>query len=330
MLPRLAGLAINDASDRAAMGYPEHYLDTRIQAQRETFAELRARSREQLVAIAESPADSLVRRVVAGNLLALLGDPRIVPLDPALVQIPGRLARIGLPPERLDAVMASYADTGILRAWIEKETPAYSTEVAPFRIAKYPVTNLEYRAFLEATTFPELPSSWDLGRYPEERANHPVYSISADAADAYVAWLARRTGRRFRLPTEAEWELAAAGPDGHEFPWGEQFLADHANTVETGLLSTTPVGVFPRGNSCFGAADLAGNVEEYVADDYRPYPGGAVVRDDLLTGGGSYRVARGGSFTRFRDLARCRRRHGRFPRGIYIMGFRLAESGARP
>jgi formylglycine-generating enzyme required for sulfatase activity len=71
---------------------------------------------------------------------------------------------------------------------------------------------------------------------------------------------------------------------------------------------------------------MAGNVEEYVADDYAPYPGAARVEDDLSRARGRYRVARGGGFTRYRDLARCKRRHGRFPKAIYVMGFRLAET----
>ena len=85
--------------------------------------------------------------------------------------------------------------------------------------------------------------------------------------------------------------------------------------------------MFAAGNSPFGVADLAGNVEEYVADDYAPYPGGSVVDDHLQQIHGRYRVARGGCFARFRDLARTRRRHGHNPRSpAYAMGFRLAES----
>jgi formylglycine-generating enzyme required for sulfatase activity len=71
---------------------------------------------------------------------------------------------------------------------------------------------------------------------------------------------------------------------------------------------------------------MGGNVEEYVADNYSAYPGGETIDDDLLMTQGSYRVARGGSFTRFGDLTRCARRHGWYQRDIYAMGFRLAES----
>jgi formylglycine-generating enzyme required for sulfatase activity len=71
---------------------------------------------------------------------------------------------------------------------------------------------------------------------------------------------------------------------------------------------------------------MAGNVEEYVADEYRPYPGGPFVEDHLVESHGTYRVSRGGSFARFGDLARTRRRHGAFPSPLYPVGFRLATS----
>ena len=171
-----------------------------------------------------------------------------------------------------------------------------------------------------------IPKGWRFGRFPEHEANHPVHTVTAAQADAYCDWLAHATGRAFRLPTEAEWEYAAAGLQGHDFPWGDTWAADHANTAEEGLFCSSPVGAFPKGVSWCGAHDMAGNVEEYMADDYRIYPGGPEISDDLSIQLGSYRVARGGSFTRFRDLARTRRRHGRYASEVYVMGFRLAES----
>ena len=147
----------------------------------------------------------------------------------------------------------------------------------------------------------------------------------ADAA-GFAAWVGKRSGLVCRLPAEAEWEFAAAGPDGLEFPWGNDYEPDYANTVETGIFSTTPVGMFKEGYSAFGLADMAGNVEEYVLDLYDLYSGGHFVRDHLVQLNGEYRVARGGCFSRLRDLARTRRRHGRNPASsTYAMGFRLAE-----
>ncbi len=189
------------------------------------------------------------------------------------------------------------------------------------------MTNQEYRDFLIDTAYPEIPSSWSFRRFPVERSNHPVYTLSAEACDAYVQWLASRTGRDFRLPTESEWEFAATGTDGREFPWGEKFDPLLANTCETGIFETSPVGIFAAGASPFSVMDMAGNVEEYTADLYAAYPDGIKIDDHLSQIHGEYRVARGGSFARFRDLARNRRRHGHNPRSAtYAMGLRLAES----
>ncbi len=307
------------------MGYPERYAATSLETIEHAADALRALPREKLAVLVADAGASLHERFAAGQLLALLGDPRLDPFAPAMVSARGGRFRCGLEPARVDAVMQIFGDTGILRAWIEKETPRFETDLAPFRIAKYPVTNGEYLAFLKASGFAELPTSWAFGRFPLERSNHPVYTVSPEAADAYAAWLSAATRRAFRLPREIEWEYAACGGEDREFPWGESYEPGRANTIESGLLGTTPVGLFPAGDSPLGACDMAGNVEEYCADDYAPYPGAAAVDDDLARARGAYRVARGGSFTRYRDLARCRRRHGWYPRAIYAMGFRLAE-----
>jgi formylglycine-generating enzyme required for sulfatase activity len=324
----LEHVEINQASDRAAMALPEHYSPTRFASVGKDIAELRGEPLDALVALTASRDAPVARRFAAGALLGLIGDPRIEGA-PAMVDIPGAAVRIGLARDEVDRVVAEYRHYGVKREWIEKECPDHTVEIAPFRMSLYPVTNLEYRRFLEDTQYPVTPTSWALGAFPVERANHPAYTLPPTAADAYAAWLSRRLGRRFRLPREAEWEYAAAGPERREFPWGATFDVDCANTVELGALCTTPVGMFPRGASPFGLCDMAGNVEEYVADDYVPYPGASVIADDLLTRTGSYRIARGGSFARFADLARSKRRHGHYHRPIYAMGFRIAEDHAQ-
>ncbi|MFL6110926.1 MAG: formylglycine-generating enzyme family protein [Catenulispora sp.] len=289
-------------------------------------ADLLAAPGSELAGICGDPAEAFARRYVAGSILALVGDPRIVPEDPQTVPVPAARVPIGLPDDRVRDVVDRWADVGVIDPWIRKECPRHEVAIGAFRIMRYPVTNLEYRLFLEDTGLDALPTSWELGCYPAARANHPVWTVRPEHADAYGAWLAERTGRRFRLPSEAEWEYAASGGDpDREYPWGAEFRADCANTVEEGPLTTTPVGIYPAGRSPFGADDLAGNVEEFVGDDYAPYPGGSSVADDLLVTAGPYRVARGGSFTRFGDLARCARRHGWFDRRIYAIGFRLVE-----
>lgn len=269
---------------------------------------------------------SLTRRQAVGLLLAVLGDPRIDGSEPAMVDIPAGRSLMGIPVDRVDHVVAEWAALGVERKWILKETPQHEVEVAAFRIGRFPVTNAEFLEYVLDTAPQERPSSWGHGCFPIAAANHPVYTVSPLEADGYCRWLSARTGRRFRLPTEAEWEYAATGGDGRQYPWGEEWDPARANTAEAGPLTTTPVGMYPEGASPFGVLDLAGNVEEYVADEYRPYPGAAPIADDLVaTHGAEYRVARGGSFARHGDLARCARRHGWYPSAHYAMGFRLAE-----
>ncbi|BCJ50286.1 hypothetical protein Asp14428_17610 [Actinoplanes sp. NBRC 14428] len=265
------------------------------------------------------------RRIAVFGVVGLLGDPRIGK-TPAVVRVPGGTATIGLPADRVDDVTARWAHVGVERDWIAKEAPAHPVAIAAFWLGRYPVTNAEYQRFLEESGHDGRPSTWYLGAYPWDRANHPVAGVGPGDADAYVAWLTGNTGHPWRLPSEAEWEWAAAGPDGREFPWGDEFDPDRANTRETGLHTTSPVGAFPDGQSWCGAMDLAGNVEEFTADDYRPYPGGELVHDDLVQLIGDYRIARGGSFARHGDLARTRRRHGAYPGPEYPIGFRVATS----
>ncbi len=325
-MPIITG-PLNELSDRAAMGLPLHYVEPRGADVAEAFQRLRMLPVEALVARAGEASAPLEERLVAGTLLALLGDPRIDREEPTLIEVPAGTAVIGLDPSRVDEVLAWARDYGVQRSWIEKECPSFSVPVARFFIGKYPVTNVEYRRFLIETRYPELPTSWPYGTLPRGCENHPVYTVTASAADAYASWLAARTGRPFRLPTEVEWEYAAAGPRGATYPWGEEFSAEHANTMECGLAATSPVGIMPGGASWCGALDMAGNVEELVASTYSPYPGGRIVEDDLFRLLGHYRIARGGAFNRFRDLARNQRRHGAYPKSLYAIGFRLAHDG---
>jgi formylglycine-generating enzyme required for sulfatase activity len=322
--PRIVN--INELKPRAAMGLGESYVPTPDLFDSDAFTSLLRCDRDELAVVAEDGERLLAVRHAAATLLALLGDPRLSVFDPRMVEVEGARVAVGLQVEDVDAVAATWAHVGVRRKWIEKEAPRHEVAIAAFRLGRYPVTNVEFRAFLDDTRAAWLPTSWAYGVYPPERANHPVHTVSCEAADAYVEWLSSRTGRQFRLPTEAEWEYAAAGADGRQYPWGHTFEAHRANTADAGPMRSTPVGIYIDGRAACGALDMAGNVEEYVADDYVPYPGGVVVRDDLQRAHERYRMTRGGAFTRFGDLARCQRRHGAFSSGLYAIGFRLAET----
>lgn len=316
----------NELSDRAAMGLDGSLVERLPHDVWAHHPDLFTAGPRRLASICQDIAEPFERRYAAGSLLALRGDPRIRPDDPQMVDVPAGVIEIGLPPERVSEVVNRWSRVGVLDSWIQKECPRHQVRIPAFRIGKYPVTNLEYRAFLLDSPSDAFPTSWRFGCYPAHLANHPVWTVAPEHADAYAAWLAARTNRAFRIPTEEEWEYAASGGTDLEYPWGDDFDPANANTVEQGPLTTTPVGIFPGGRCAFGADDLAGNVEEITASSYSAYPGGITVDDNLRQTAGAYRVTRGGSFTRFGDLARCTRRHGHYDRDFYAIGFRIAES----
>ncbi len=215
------------------------------------------------------------------------------------------------------------------------EQPAHRVYLDAFYIDRYEVTNAEYARFLNviggheskcegykcADTKDDNPDShiiYRAGQYaPEPRyEQHPVVQVSWYGAKAFC----EHQGKR--LPTEAEWEKAARGPDGLIYPWGNVFEAGKANAGHpTG--DTTPVGSFPAGGSPYGAYDMAGNVWEWVADWYQPYPD-SPARSDLF--GQKYKVVRGGSWNHPAEDARTTVRDIAHPaRRLRVVGFRCAR-----
>jgi len=142
-------------------------------------------------------------------------------------------------------------------------------ELPEFWIDKAPVTNAEYTRFV-AETEHELPSHWEGNTPPKGIADHPVTHVSWDDATAYARWAGER------LPSEEEWEKAARGTDGREYPWGK-WAEDRCNWQGAGIGGTTPVGQYSlRGDSPYGCVDMAGNVWEWTASEHEQ--GGQVVR----------------------------------------------------
>jgi len=172
-----------------------------------------------------------------------------------------------------------------------EDSPAHQVDVPAFEIDRFEVTNADYAAFAEVTgyvTYAEKQgfSSWrDQWGIGED--NHPVVMVTWDDAQAYCGWLGKR------LPSEVEWEKAARGTDGRVFPWGDEWDPNRANVKERGLRGTTTVGSFGAGASPYGVDDVVGNVWEWTADWYQPYPGNAVA-DPYY--GEKFRVTRGGGW----------------------------------
>ena len=228
---------------------------------------------------------------------------------PEVVTIPAGPFWMGSPPDDAEAA--------------ENEKPRRREVLPTYAIGRYPVTNAEYAAFVQATDH-RPPEHWPDGRVPPGLQDHPVVYVSHEDAEAYCRWLSRVTGRFYRLPTEGEWEKAARGPwpEARRYPWGDEWRPDFCNTREAGREGTTPVHQFEGVNrSPFGVVDLAGNVWEWTSSWYERYPGSTY---ESLHFGRDYRVVRGGSWRNGRGEARisCR---GRYKPGVRrpYLGFRV-------
>lgn len=224
---------------------------------------------------------------------------------PATVTVPAGPFIIGSDPaEREAAYLLDEAAYGHSRTrqwrWYEDEHPRTRSHVPAFAITATPITNAQYAVFVAATDHPApgvdaktwagyglihpfartRRHAWSGNRPPAGRADHPVVLVSHDDALAYAGWLSERTGRKWRLPSEEEWEKAARGGDGRRFPWGDEFDPKRLNSHDRGPFDTTPVGRFADGKSPFGLLDAAGQVFEWTRT-----PSG---RDRFIVKGGSW------------------------------------------
>ena len=205
----------------------------------------------------------------------------------------------------------------------EDYSPARSVRVGPFMIAAHEVTFLEYDRFARATGR-EPPSDQGWGR-----GTRPVVGVSWEEARDYAVWLAQQTGRRYRLPSESEWEFAARAGTTTPFWWGQNAGSNRTVCFDCGSQwdnrSTAPVMSFPA--NPFGLYETAGNAMEWVADCYRArYQSAPDDGRALLAGDCSNRVARGGAFNKPAESMRAFVRARFAPdTKLNMLGFRVAR-----
>ena len=351
-----------------------------------------------LVERTQNPKADLRARIAAGYSLGELGDPRYqkmqgpfgVFLLPPLLTIPGGVYTIGSDDEGL----------------YEDEAPPHPVTLDAFQLGRFPVTDAEWRLFMEAGGYDderwwqcEAAKAWRRGENTSEgpkllwrenrktyqdhfadirkwqrqgkitskqadgyeqiaqmsdaafeevlatsfpggksiepafwhddafyRSAQPVVGICWHEAMAYCTWLSAQSGLSFRLPSEAEWEAAARGFAGRRYAYGNAFNVELANTFESHIRATVPIGIFPGGDTTEGMEDMTGNVWEWTTSAYQDYPydpndGRENPESDAR------RVMRGGSWDVDQGDARAAFRFNFTPDyRYYSLGFRVVCS----
>lgn len=315
-LQKAARRADGAPQEGAASGQPEIYLDERLRkvlAFGNEFAE-----EPWLIHKYVHLADAVGQ--VAGDAVqdASPQSPRIDDRDEALPQ-PGAMARVLRGP------------------FLYGEEREKRNLAEDFEIDVFPVTNHQFCEYLnEQFSETEEPrdqagkriiytdqskllyedsirgdKEWQIS---DGKPYHPVTGVTWFGAFDFCRWRTEheKSSAPFRLPTEEEWEKAARGDGGNEYPWGNDFASEYCNTSESGKNGTTAVTDYPLGKSPNGCYDMAGNVSEWTASDYEK---------------GGPKVLRGGSYLGNRRLVRCasRDRLGPDSRGV-VVGFRCART----
>ena len=252
------------------------------------------------------------------------------PPPPGMVFVPGGSVTIGTDPSKIED-LGQRDFTSMTQ--IAAEVPQHSATVAPFYIDQTEVTNLQWKAFLDATG--RKPSAdlvkwgWPDGKIPQGQEDLPVGNVSFTDVRDFLVWCGKR------LPTEEEWVRAARGDDARTYPWGDKFDPKFCRGSSATSQMPVAVGSFPQGASPCGALDMLGNVWEWVDSPFAAYPsysapsfkqGRQTVT--LAPGFNSLsKVIRGGGFDATRLQLRIDFRFGMNPTSTdAALGFRAARS----
>ncbi|WP_460826593.1 formylglycine-generating enzyme family protein, partial [Massilia terrae] len=222
---------------------------------------------------------------------------------PELVVLPAGRFQMGSGSDEQQAAL----DAGARKAWLEREVPRHLVAIGrDFAIGRHPVSVADWRAFVLATRWkPSGDVNWSAPGFIQTD-EHPVVGVNWHDAQLYVRWLSTRTGKRYRMPSEAEWEYACRAGSGTPFNVGDDIRPDQANYdtrfawagKERGVprRGTTAAGSYPP--NAWGLCDMHGNVWEWVQDVMHDSYEGAPIDGGAWQAGGDQerRVLRGGSW----------------------------------
>jgi len=209
----------------------------------------------------------------------------------------------------------------VYNSYYTNETPLHKVYLEGYWMGKYEVTFAQYDRYCNDIK-KEKPGDEGWGR-----ENRPVINVSWDDAAAYCEWLSQKTGLRFNLPTEAQWEKAARGNDQRKYPWGSRGLDKDLANFSSNVGKTAPVGSYPAGASPYGLLDMAGNVWEWCSDWFETgYYKNSPLKNPAGPDSGSGPVIRGGSWYSDDRNLRCAYRYDYGPSDRSdVLGFRLRQ-----
>jgi len=223
--------------------------------------------------------------------------------------------------EHFDYLIRKYT---VFIDWFIKEIPQREIDLQEYEISEIPVTFSMLKSFLNESKYVIADLNETLQKNVITQSDDlPAYPVNAEVAEAFCEWLSNNNKKYvFSLPTESEWEKAARGVDGREFPWGSETSRPFLNIRGIGTGQVIDVRHTSRNDSPYGLYDVAGNVEELTASFNNVYEGMPIQVPDYLR----YRILRGGTAEHDLDLTRCARRHGKHP--SIFTGFRVVRKKA--
>lgn len=236
-------------------------------------------------------------------------------IEPDTVYIMAGSFKMGINKEdfiKLSGTYQNYID------FLKNEIPQKEIKLNAYYISKYEITNREYRKFVEDDGYPE-PDGWKSNKF--KAPDQPVVGINWSDADNYCKWLSKKTGKKYRLPYEEEWEYAAKGNDNRTYPWGNEEPSSGFNVANFGnkFNRSLKIDEYPSNTSYFKVVNMAGNVAEWCMDTYK--------NTDLKYNKTEFRkVVRGGSWEDDRFFLRCTARNSFLPGDKKnVIGFRIVR-----
>ena len=273
--PEISGLSAVLSFDLEANGYGA------ILATPEEPSEAIKTLMQRIAAMTEKPLASFSHEsaILPQSIVEITPTAPATEAPVGMVKIPGGLFVFKVKGTEIEGG----ADPGVDVQYSWEDSPRRFHEkqmqVASFFIDKFPLTNAQFKEFLNATHYAPRDAinflrDWKDGSFPQGWENRPVTWVSLEDARAYAKWAGKR------LPHEWEWQLAAQGTDGRIYPWGNQWQASNVPTPVTGRTMTgpDPVDAHPTGASPFGVMDMVGNVWQWTDEFVDEHTRAAIVR----------------------------------------------------